>query len=97
MSKAPNPCSPEFSSNVVPQRLRQRIDEVMFDLRLPAQARQYVTHHIKVGPSRQVQGRLGNRTYNIHSRKMAMRHKLESHAGEYVLATQLEWDDTVLA
>jgi putative transposase len=97
MSKATTPCLPEFSSNDMPQRLRQRIDEVMFDLRLSAQARQYVTHHIEVGPSRQVQGRLGNRTYNFHSRKMAMRHRLESHAGEYMLATQLEWDDTVIA
>jgi putative transposase len=97
MSKALTPCPPDFSSNALPQRLRERINAVMFDLRLSAQARQYVTHRIETGPSRQVQGRLGNRTYNIHSRKMGMRHKLESHAGEYVLATQLEWDDTVLA
>lgn len=77
--------------------LRDPIDAIAFNLRLPDRARQYLWKCINDGPSRKVTGRLGNAVFDFHSRKMGMRLKLESRRGEHVHAILLEQDPSVIA
>lgn len=93
------PSRPEntLSPQTISPKLRSLIEAVVFELRLPETGRRYLWERIESGPSRAVQSRIGNRVYNFHSRKMGMRHKLESHRGEFVMACLLERDDNVIA
>ena len=63
--------------------LRTHIDKLAFERQLPPAGRTYIDQCIKLGPSRKVQGRLGNIVTRFHSQKMATSVLLESRTGEY--------------
>ena len=77
--------------------LRDKIEQIAFKLRLSEPARRYLWQCIDGGPSRQVQGRMGNAVIRYPSRKMGLSLMLESRQGELAAVTLLEHDPSVLA
>lgn len=77
--------------------LREHIEKLAFDLRLSAEARQYIETTLTSGPSRRVQGRAGNVITKFFSAKMNTSHLLESRTGEFPMAVQFESNEEVLA
>lgn len=77
--------------------LGNRLEQAMFDVRLPQTGRDYVEACIRNGPSRQVQGRNGNNTFTYFSVKTQATLKLESRRGEQAMAVLLDNDPKVIA
>jgi putative transposase len=84
-------------ANSISPEQRARIERVAFDLRLSAEARAYLWAAIDEGPSRRVQGRMGNVVVGHFSKKMGIRLLVESRRGEHAQAILLERDPDVLA
>lgn len=77
--------------------LGNRLEQAMFDARLPQAGRDYVDACVRNGPSRQVQGRSGNNTFTYFSAKTQATLKLESRRGEQAMAVLLDNDPKVIA
>jgi len=77
--------------------LGNRLEQAMFDARLPQPGRDYVDACVRNGPSRPVQGRNGNNTFTYFSTKTQSTLKLESRRGEQAMAVMLDNDPKVIA
>jgi transposase InsO family protein len=91
------PPSSAASCGAISTDLRAQIQRVAFDLRLASDASDYIRQCIEHGPSRRVQGRLGNVVTSHYSQKMNCRLLLESRRGEHAQAILLERDPEVIA
>lgn len=73
------------------------IDRLIFEQRLSDVARSYLKQALSLGPSRTVQGRLGNVRTKFYSRKLRTNMLLESRTGEFAQGVLLEHDADVMA
>lgn len=88
--RALNPWKPSPS-------MHNRLEQAMFDARLPQAAKEYIAACMANGPSRPVQGSNSNNTFTYYSFKMQATLKLESRRGEHVMAVLLDRDGKVIA
>lgn len=77
--------------------LGNRLEQAIFDVRLPQPGRDYVDACIRNGPSRPVQGSNGNNTFTYYCEKTQATLKLESRRGEQAMAVLLDNDPRVVA
>lgn len=89
----PNAIEPWKSS----AELTQHISALALELNLAQPARAYIDATVRLGPSRQVQGRQGNVCVLFQSRKTGGAMMLESRRGEWAAACMFEHDKDVLA
>lgn len=82
---------------VTPNWLRIHLDRLYGSKGFGSEARAYIEACIGEGPSRKVQGRLGNVVIKFYSQKMDTSLLLESRTGEFPRAVLLERDPDVLA
>ncbi|CAG2129866.1 hypothetical protein LMG19282_00244 [Cupriavidus campinensis] len=78
-------------------KLREHVDNIVCQMNMHEEGRQYIRYVISHGPSRKPQNHYGNTASQYPSKKMGHHLLVESMAGELAMAMRYENDDNVIA